>query len=96
MRDRRILAAALWFVLAFLVWNVRFDHGVRISARKYLSHRALYLRGAGPRVEMASAMRTGIRDSARAATLLALPLAGVAVWLVASRRTRLARRTRSR
>lgn len=85
MRDRRILAAALWFVLAFLVWNVRFDEGVRVTARAYLNQRTLYLRGEAPRTEMASAMRDGIRASGRAATLLALPLASVAVWLAASR-----------
>lgn len=75
-------------MLSFLVWNVRFDEGVRFTARAYLTQRTLYLRGEGPRVEMASAMRDGIRDSARAATLLALPLAGVAVWLAARRRSR--------
>jgi len=95
MRDRRVVAAALWFVLAFLVWNVRFDYGVRVSARSYLNHRALYLRGAGPRVEMASAMRAGIGDSKRAATLLALPFTGVAVWLVATRLRGFVRITRS-
>jgi hypothetical protein len=85
MRDRRTLAAALWLVLAFLVWNVRFDYGVRASARSYLMQRALFLRGAGPRIEMASSMRAGIHDSAAAATVLALPFAGVAVVLAATR-----------
>ena len=85
MRDRRILAAVLWFVLAFLVWNVRFDFGVRCSARSYINQRALFLRGAGPRIEMASAMRAGIHDSAAAATVLALPFTGVAVALAATR-----------
>lgn len=87
MRDPRLLAAALWCVLAILVWNVRFDESVRVTARAYLNQRTLYLRGEGPRIELASAMRDGIRDSARAATLIALPLAGVAAWLAASRRT---------
>lgn len=85
MRERRIVAAALWFVLAFLVWNIRFDYGVRASARSYLNHRTLYLRGAHPHVEMASAMRAGIGDSKRAATVVALPFTGVAVWLAATR-----------
>jgi hypothetical protein len=85
MRDRRIVAAALWFVFAFFVWNVRFDYGVRVSARSYLNQRALYLRGAAPRVEMASAMRAGIRESARDATVVALPFSGVALWLAATR-----------
>jgi len=88
MRDRRVLAAILWLVLAFLVWNVRFDEGVRRSARSYLSHRALYLRGAGPPIEMASAMRAGIHDSAVAATVFALPFGGVALALVVARRRR--------
>lgn len=85
MRTRRAVAAALWFVLAFLVWNVRFDYGVRVRARTYLNDRALYLRGAGPGVEMASAMRAGIHDSAGAATLLSLPALGVALYLAATR-----------
>ena len=90
MRDRRVLAAALWLVLAFLVWNVRFDYGVRVAAKAYLNQRALYLRGAAPQVEMASTMRAGIRDSAAAATVMALPLAAVAVWLAAPRLRRFA------
>lgn len=85
MRDRRLLAAALWFLLAFLVWNVRFDAGVRVSASTYLRARGAYRAGAGPRVEMATAMRAGIRDSARAATAWALPAAAVGVALVATR-----------
>jgi hypothetical protein len=85
MRDRRLLAAALWVLLAFLVWNVRFDLGVRVTASAYLRARATYVRGAGPRVEMASAMRAGARDSARAATMWALPAAAVGVALLATR-----------
>lgn len=85
MRDRRVLAAALWLVLAFLVWNVRFDYGVRVTARSYLNHRALYLRGAEPRIEMASVMRTGIHDSAVSAAVLATPFTCVALALAASR-----------
>jgi hypothetical protein len=95
MRDRRLVAAALWLLLAFLAWNVRFDDGVRFSARSYLYQRALYLRGSAPRVEMASAMRAGIAESARAATLLALPFTGVAVWLAATRLRGFGRITRS-
>ena len=95
MRNRQVVAAALWFVLAFLVWNIRFDFGVRATARSYLNHRALYLRSAAPRVEMASAMRAGIGESARAATLVALPFTGVAVWLVTTRLRGFGRMTRN-
>ena len=85
MLTRRAIAAVMWFVLAFLIWNVRFDYGVRVSARAYLNNRALYLRGAGPRVEMASALRAGTADSVREAALLALPAVGVSLWLAATR-----------
>jgi hypothetical protein len=78
MRRRRLLAAGLWALLAFLVWNVRFDIGVRQSATRYLVARAVYLRGDGPRVEMAPQMRAGIAGAARAATLVAAPFLLVA------------------
>ena len=87
MRRRRLLAAGLWALLAFLIWNVRFDLGVRQGATRYLVARGLYLQHRGPRVEMASHMRDAVAESARAATLIAVPAAGVAVWLVVSGRT---------
>jgi hypothetical protein len=86
MRRRRLFAAGLWALLAFLVWNVRFDLGVRQSATRYLVARGLYLQGRGPQVEMAPMMGEGVAGSARAATLIALPAAGVALWLVVSSR----------
>jgi hypothetical protein len=85
MTLRRRVAAALWLVLAFLVWNVRFDYGVRLSAKSYLARRSAYLHDSGPRVEMASSMRAGIDGSARAATMIALPFAGVALGLTVRR-----------
>ena len=96
MRGRRIVATALWFILAFLVWNVRFDYGVRVGARSYLNQRALYLRGAAPRVEMASVMRAGFRDIAVSAAALAIPFTCVALALSASRVRRGNQTTQSR
>ena len=81
MRRRRLLAAVLWALLAFLIWNVRFDLGVRQAATGYLVARGLYLQDQGPRVEMAPHMRAGVAAAAQAATLVALPAAGVALWL---------------
>ena len=86
MRRRRLLAAGLWALLAFLIWNVRFDLGVRQAATRYLVARGLYLQDLGPRVEMGPHMRAGVAAAARAATLVALPAAGVALWLAASGR----------
>ena len=87
MRRRRRIAAGLWALLAFLIWNVRFDVGVRQSATRYLVARGLYLQDRGPQVEMAPVMREGVAEAARAATLLALPAAGLALWLIVSGRT---------
>ena len=78
---RRLLVAALWALLAFLVWNVRFDVGVRQSATDYLIARRAYLEGKAPRIEMAPAMRKGVSDSATAATLVATPFLLVALAL---------------
>jgi hypothetical protein len=84
--DRRAVATLLWLLLAFLVWNVRFDQGVRLSATSYLSQRSAYLRGSAPKVEISSAMRAGVERSAKAATLAALPAAGVALMLLVTQR----------
>jgi len=64
-----IVAASLWLVLAFLVWNVCFDYGVRMAQFRFLGARSAYLRGKGPRVEMADAMAQGITRSAYRACL---------------------------
>jgi hypothetical protein len=84
--DRRTLAAAaLWALLALVVWNVLFDRGVDLAVNGFLAHRAAYVHGRGPRVEMASAMRVGIAAAFRHATLLAAPCAAVAAWLALAR-----------
>ena len=88
MIRRRLLAAALWALLAFLVWNVRFDLGVRQSATDYLVARRAYLQGTAPPIEMAPAMRAGVAGSATAATLLATPVLVVAMVLAIARRGR--------
>jgi len=68
-----IVAASLWLVLAFLVWNVCFDYGVRMAQFRFLGARSAYLRGKGPRVEMADAMAQGITRSAYRADLACTP-----------------------
>jgi hypothetical protein len=78
---RALVAAVLWIILAFCIWNVRFDWGIRVAASEYLNARFAYEQGRGPRVELAESMDRAIEDSRRAATLLALPAVGVAVGL---------------
>jgi hypothetical protein len=72
-----IVAASLWLVLAFLVWNVCFDYGVRMAQFRFLGARTAFLRGTGPRVEMADTMSQGIGQSAWWATLACAPCAAV-------------------
>ena len=72
----------LWLILAFCIWNVRFDWGVRVCASQYLNARSEYLHGRGPRVELADSMDRGVADAIRSATLLALPAIGIVVALV--------------
>jgi hypothetical protein len=81
-RRRAIVAAVLWFVLAFCIWNVRFDWGVRVAASQYLDARSAYLNGRGARVELADTMHRAIADSVRGATLLSAPVIGVAFGLM--------------
>jgi hypothetical protein len=85
-QGRTALGAALWAVLALILWNVLFDYGVRITASRYLVARSAYLHGHGPRVELASAMHAGITSSLRIATALASPCVIVAGTLAAMAR----------
>jgi hypothetical protein len=89
-RRRTLVAAVLWLVLAFCIWNVRFDWGVRLCAFQYLERRSAYLDRHGPPIELAAWMDRGIADSARSATMLAAPTVGIAVGLLgyAARRSR--------
>jgi hypothetical protein len=89
-RRRALVAAVLWLVLAFCIWNVRFDWGVRLCAFQYLEQRSSYLDRHGPPIELAEWMDRGIADSARGATMLAAPAVGIAVGLMvyAARRAR--------
>ncbi len=81
-RRRAIVAAVLWVVLAFCIWNVRFDWGVRVCASQYLNARSEYLHGRGPRVELADSMDRGVAESIHSATFIAAPAIVVAVGLV--------------
>jgi hypothetical protein len=89
-RRRAVIAAGLWFVLAFCVWNVRFDWGVRVGASQYLQARDAYLHGRGPKIELADTMHRGVAASARCATIIATPaiVLGVVLTVIAARGNR--------
>jgi hypothetical protein len=81
--DRRALvAAALWAAFSLLLWNVVFDHGVRLAAVQYVLARTAYLEGQGPPVGMAAAMHAGIATAARRATIVAAPAVLVCLLLL--------------
>ncbi len=80
--DRKTaIAAGLWAVLAFVLWNVLFDRSVEHSTIAFVIERGHYLAGAGPRVDLAEAMRAGIGRAATHASLFALPCAAMALAL---------------
>ena len=81
--DRRALvAAACLAVLSLVLWNVIYDRGVHHAADRYLLEREAYLQGQGPQVELAPAMRAGVRASAWHASLVTAPGAVLAAGLV--------------
>ena len=82
--DRKTtIAAVLWAVLAFVLWNVLFDRGVEHSAIAFVMQRGDDLARTGPRVDLWEAMTAGISESARHASILVLPCAAMAVALAA-------------
>jgi hypothetical protein len=89
-RRRARLAAALWLVLAFIVWHVRFDHGIDTAARTYLFTQHQYVLGRAPRVTIDAAMRPAASAAALDATkwsaVIAVSGAAAVAW--AARRSR--------
>ena len=93
-RRRAFIAAGLWFLLAFCVWNVRFDWGVRVGASQYLQARDAYLHGRGPKIELAGTMHGDVDASAWYPTMIAMPaiIVGIVLTFVAARANRHTRR----
>jgi hypothetical protein len=83
------LAVGLWLALAFLVWNARFDYGIRMASSRYIYREQLHLEGRGPAVTIAEVMRPAPAAAAQSATLwsLAFALPGLAALAWAARRT---------
>jgi hypothetical protein len=66
--DRARLAAALWLLLAFLVWHDRFDHEIRTAARRYLAAQHQYVLGRAPFVPINATMGPAASSAALDAT----------------------------
>jgi hypothetical protein len=89
-RRRARLAAALWLVFAFIVWHVRFDHGIDTAARTYLFTQHRYVLGRAPSVAINAAMGPAASAAALDATKWSAVIAvsGVAAVAWAARRSR--------
>ena len=89
-RRRARLAAALWLVVAFIVWHVRFDHGIDTAARTYLFTQHQYVLGRAPSVAINAAMGPAASAAALDATKWSAVIAvsGVAAVAWAARRSR--------
>jgi hypothetical protein len=87
---RARLAAALWLVFAFIVWHVRFDHGIDTAARTYLFTQHQYVLGRAPSVAIDAAMGPAASAAALDATKWSAVIAvsGVAAVAWAARRSR--------
>jgi hypothetical protein len=74
--ERRV-AAGLWLLLAFVLWNALFDYGVRRAARDYLNQRQQYVDGLGSPVTIDAVMRPAISRSAWTASAWSVGVCGV-------------------
>jgi hypothetical protein len=84
------LAVALWFTLAFVVWNVWFDHALVLAGRRYTYAAVLAARQSGPYLRIDDWMRPAIAQAARSASLAALVIlaTGLVAIYLASRQAR--------
>ena len=79
------LAAALWLLLAFLVWHDRFDDGIRTAARRYLATQHERVLGRAAFIPINAAMRpaasTAALDATRWSALVALSGLTAVAWV---------------
>jgi hypothetical protein len=87
LRHSAKLAAALWLILAFVVWNVVFDRVLVLAGRRYSNAAALSLRDGRRYLLIDGWMRPAIAHGVRVASLAALAIAafGLVAVAVASR-----------
>jgi hypothetical protein len=81
------VAAALWLVLAFAVWNVVFDRILVLAGRRYSFAAATAVRDGHDYVRIDDWMRPAIVHGVRVASLTALAIAvfGLIAVVIASR-----------
>ena len=77
LRHSARLAAALWLVLAFVVWNVVFDRILVLAGRRYSYAAAMAVREGKNYLRIDDWMRPAITHGVRVASVTAL---GIAVF----------------
>jgi len=82
-RGRARLAAALWLLLAFLVWHDRFDYHIRTAARRYLAAQHQHVLGRAPFLPIDTAMGPAATAAARDATAWSATIAVAGLAAVA-------------
>jgi hypothetical protein len=88
--NRLRLAAALWIVLAIVVWNVVFDRVLVNAGREYVRSAMAAANGSGPYARIEDRMRPALTRALAAATGAAgvVLLVGLVGMRVAVRRAR--------
>ena len=87
LRHSARLAAALWLLLAFVVWNVVFDRILVLAGRRYSYAAAMAVREGKNYLRIDDWMRPAIAHGARVASVTALGIAvfGLIAVAIASR-----------
>src|SRR6266576_6939440 len=77
------LAAALWLVLAFVVWNVVFDRVLVLAGRRYSYAAAQAVREGRAYLRIDDSMRPALAQGVRVASVTALGIAAFGLLAVA-------------
>jgi len=87
LRQSATLAAVLWLVLAFVVWNVVFDRVLVLAGRRYVHAAALAARAGHPFILIDDWMRPAVASGVRVASVTAIGIAafGLIAVVIASR-----------
>jgi hypothetical protein len=87
LRRSARVAAALWLVLAFLVWNVVFDRILVLAGRRYANAAATAVRERHAYLRIDDWMRPAITHGVHVATIAGLSVAvfGFVAVVIASR-----------
>lgn len=87
-RSRVRLAAALWIVLAVVVWNVIFDRVIVLAGRRYVHDAAIAANQGGPYLLVDERMRPAVARGVRLASTAGVGVAvfGLAAVALAARR----------